>query len=125
VSSPRKPTLIHPYTYFLIEDGFSAIYDQLKTRNLRGALMFLYWLTVFLDNKGRTELKEVIEDIREILYRHNEMLNEDSLYRMVAQVTEYLHRENYFIQAKYEVPTRVGGVKALAHALGHDDDRIE
>jgi len=120
MSSSKKTNIIHPYIYFLIEDGFSSIFDQLKARQTPMALRELYWLTSFLDSGGQEKLKTTIKEMETLLENVNS-ISQESFRKVLSQVVIYLHSQGYFLQAKYEVPTRATGLKSLADKLGGEE----
>jgi hypothetical protein len=116
MSSPKKQ-LIHPYTYFLIEDGFSAIYDQWKERDILSGVRFLLGLTVYLTQEDRGKLKETINKLWGML-EGKIPRTERTFYDVLGEVTAFIHKEGYLMTSKFEVPTRETGLKQIAERLG-------
>jgi hypothetical protein len=114
--SHQKQTVIHPFIYFLIEDGFSAIFDQLKTRQTPDALRELYWLTSFLDQEGQEALESTTQKMEALLEDVNN-LDRKKFREVLKEVTFYLHKQGYFINAKSEIPTRKVSFETLGRQL--------
>jgi len=114
--SQRKEPFIHPFTYFLVQDGLSSIFDSVKMNDLGGALEKLYWLTGFLDKKMQIELKENIEEM-ENFHSNYGSFNRIEFRKIFTKIMRALHEEGYFLAAKRGPTTRPTEMKDMKMRL--------
>lgn len=112
----RDKGFVHPYTYFLVNDGLSSIYDSIKEGNRSLALQKLYWLVGFLEPKIQDTLASEVEDMESMMQNIN-LLTVENFKLILWNVIGHLHEAGYFLAAKFGPPTKETKMGDLARKL--------
>lgn len=115
-SSGRGKPFIHPYTYFLVNDGLSDIFDSIKNGNRSETLKKLYWFTVFLDPHIQDDLTKDIQTMEDMM-TDLKLLTPSRLRSILHKVMTKLHQEGYFVTAKFGPKTRERTMKDMQRKL--------
>lgn len=107
-----KAPMVHPFTFFLV-NCIQIVYgntSQGQLTDIRQATRSLYWLCICLDEKGQETLNKEIETMESVLDGFLELTHK-TFRELFKTVMVELHKQGYFITAKFRPPTRETGMK--------------
>lgn len=109
--SQRRQQLIHPFTFFLVNDVQLAYENAYASRSM-SSINALYWLTMSLDQKGQEALKEEMKTMEAVI-DGKQTLSKELERQLYSKVMQELHKEGYFLAAKMTPPTKTTTMKEL------------
>jgi len=120
--SKDKPTFIHPFLFYLVQDGIMETHGYLTSRGATGEREadknMLYHLIAY-EQPLKDQLAPQIEWLK-----NKVQLTPDELERwnILSEIYSALHKAHYFDMAKAGPTTKIGGLTDVARKLGMDQD---
>jgi hypothetical protein len=122
MSSRDKPNFIHPFLFFVVQDGIMETHGYLTSRGASGEREadkgMLYHLIAY-EQDLKDQLAPQITWLKEKVQLTPEELNRWNVY---SQIYSALHKAHYFDLAKGGPSTRIAGLTDIKQKLGMDQD---
>lgn len=121
-SKDGKPTFIHPFLFFVVQDGIMETHGYLTSRGASGEREadkgMLYHLICY-EQPLKDELAPQIEWLKKKVQLTPDELDRWNTY---SQIYSALHKAHYFDLAKGGPPTKIAGLTDIKQKLGMDQD---
>jgi hypothetical protein len=122
MSSKDKPNFIHPFLFYVVNDGIFEAHGYLTSRGATGEREadknMLYHLIAY-EQDLKDKLAPQIEWLKK---KVNLTPDELERWNVFSEIYSALHKAHYFDLAKGGPPTKIGGLGDVAKKLGLNQD---